>query len=165
MRDVTFDVVDRFLRDPTSPHLGEVRLGMSDQNIADIVAYLNSLPEGGCTQIQLVEAIPPEKKADFSLVSTHNPSSEDYDSNCTTCHGDRLNESATDSTTLAAHSVMRGLLGSGNHRCLNCHVDSGDLVAHESSRLRENIFQGVASCASALCHGASGPLPFYVADK
>lgn len=165
IQDATLETMVTFLRGPANVHLGETRPNLSDQDLADLVAYVNSQSSNECVQIQLVVASPPSLYADFSLVSTHNPASDDYDLDCVSCHGSLLDKSGTDGTTLAAHSTMPGLLGSGSHRCLNCHVDSGDLVAQESARLRQDVFSGVASCGSAKCHGASGPVPFYAVDK
>ncbi len=161
IRDVTFDTVDAKLRDADTSHAGGKREDLSDQDIADLVAFLNSITDDDCA-LDIPSA--PAKVANFAMITTHDPASTDYNANCTDCHGDRTDESALDGQTLSVHSVMPGRLGSGDQRCLTCHSGGVDFIFNTTSRLRDGMIME-SGCASSSCHGVSGPVPFYATDQ
>jgi hypothetical protein len=114
-----------------------------------------------------VEIVP--KQTDFSVIDIHDPMSDAYDQNCMECHGDRLGElSAHDPDTPSVHAeldpTMSALLGSGNTRCNSCHTNGADLVFGTTTRLKADSFDG-AGCATSVCHGATGPAPYYAVDQ
>ncbi|RMF74696.1 MAG: hypothetical protein D6744_14225, partial [Planctomycetota bacterium] len=120
IRSVTFEEVDAELRSADTSHVGGSRTELSDQQVADLVAYLNSITDDDCT---LTAADAPSKVANFALIPIHDPASDGYNSNCTSCNGDRAMEGALDGSIPAFHSVMPGLLGSDSDRCLTCHSE------------------------------------------
>jgi hypothetical protein len=165
IRATTVERMGSFLRDANSPHLGRTYTDLSDRDISALVAYLNGLPPGECTETPLVPPAPPAKYVDFGWIATHDPGSGSFNTHCTFCHGNRENERAPHGTILAAHSAMSDFIGSDDPRCLNCHANGVDLVFGSTSRLRTQDYSVAAPCASRLCHGASGALPFYLVDQ
>ncbi len=166
IQDTTFEDMDQFVRASNTAHLAGTTTGLSDQDIRDIVAFLNSQSGSDCAAKQLSVPDPPAKYADFSLIGVHDQTSDQYDTDCVQCHSERKSEGALDNSTTSAHSTMGTFLGTGNAQCLNCHTDGSDLVSHTTARLRNDMFSSpVAKCASAKCHGVSGPVPFYLVDK
>lgn len=166
IRGVSQDLLSTLIRSADSNHLGGTWPDMSGADFAALAAYLASLSPAECPPKQLIQASVPLKHIDLSTLGEHDPNSSKYDAKkCTACHGNRTNEGALDGTTPAAHSVMPYLLGSGAARCSNCHASVVDLAFHSDSRLRANRYSASASCASAKCHGVSGPRPFYMVDK
>lgn len=105
----------------------------------------------------------PNKHVDFSLIATHDPDSPDFNSNCTACHGNRLDEEAPLSDLPAFHGTME-FLGADDQRCLwRCHQMGADLLFRTTAHLRADVYAGF-SCASSACHGVNGPVPFYAVD-
>lgn len=108
------------------------------------------------------DATMPAQQIDLSLIGVHDPSSEDYDSDCIGCHGDLLNEYASDGVTLMAHSTMVMLHGTGNDHCTGCHAYGTDFVSYSAGQIRGQIDVERAACVA--CHGLTIPdLPeFYM---
>lgn len=165
IRNATFDSLVAVLRDPAEAHLGGT-FDLSDDEIQAIATFLASLADQPCPEIELEPAEPAARVVDFDLIAVHDPDSPDYREDCTTCHGSRTREGAPLGDIPAAHAMMQKILGTGSARCRSCHNQGVDLLFHSTQRLRGYLFDSpVVNCASSACHGASGPLPFYMVDQ
>jgi len=103
----------------------------------------------------------PAKSIDLALVGIHDESSDAYNADCVSCHGERTKEKALDGKTPAAHATMlEAIPGTGNDRCLHCHEASQDFLAHSAGGLREPVNIEMKACAG--CHAAGTDIPFYV---
>ncbi len=124
--------------------------------LATITACGGGSSGGGALGIQ---AQLPTADTDFAFIAVHDPSSADYDSDCISCHGDRMTEVALDGVTPSVHSTMAGsaLFGEGNARCLFCHKHGANLVNESGSGLRRQVDM----FACNVCHGAGLTIPFY----
>lgn len=108
------------------------------------------------------DATIPAQNVDFSLIRVHDPESEEYDDDCISCHGDLMNEYASDGVTPMAHSTMVRLHGGGNDRCIGCHAGGVDFLSGSAGEVRKQI--DVEDSLCTVCHGKTVPgLPqFYV---
>jgi cytochrome c553 len=165
IRATSAERLDTVLRDPETAHLPGPFGDLSDDEVTALTQHLSSLT-GDCPQVTYTSVAAPGKYARVDMATYHDPTSKNYIRACTACHGDRLNEAAAYGDIPAAHSVMPGLLGSDDARCLTCHGNGVDFVYQSTSRLRADLFSSTSSsCASDKCHGASGWKPFYVVNR
>lgn len=164
IRDATFEELDVALRDAGSAHFGGAKPQLTDQDLQDLVAYLGSFTED-CPHKDLVPAAKPAQYVDLSLIGVHDPGSHAYNPDCLSCHGARNQEGSVDGAITGSHTVMKGILGSGNQRCLNCHPGKIDLLSQSHARLRHTMFSSaVVNCSLSRCHGPSGPRPLYMSE-
>jgi len=99
----------------------------------------------------------PAQTIGYDLVGIHDPQSSAYNADCISCHGDRTNEVALDGVTPAAHSRMLfQSFGTGNARCLKCHINGADFLSFSAGGLREpvnleRVISGTGSSCTS-CH-------------
>lgn len=106
----------------------------------------------------------PAKTISLNLMSWHDPQSSSYIGTCTACHGDRTDEVGLDGETKAAHSIMEGLFGTGDARCVKCHhrgtpAMGPNFLTYSTGALREQVNYEEKLCTT--CHAKGGAVPLY----
>ncbi|MHB0968530.1 MAG: hypothetical protein ACYC7A_09150 [Thermoanaerobaculia bacterium] len=99
-----------------------------------------------------------------NLAAIHDPDSDEYESDCLSCHRHVLTEATADPRLLPFHKAMIPYVPGFNARkgveskhCTTCHRDAVDFAQESGSSLRRNV--SVASCI--YCHSSNGPGPVY----
>jgi len=82
----------------------------------------------------------PLKTISLTLIGWHDAQSNQYMRDCIACHGTRTRERALDGTTPTAHAIMLNEFGTGNSRCLGCHMTGPDFLTGSAGALRKQIF-------------------------
>lgn len=109
----------------------------------------------------------PSKTISLSLIGIHTVGTDSYNGDCISCHGDRLTEKALDGVTPAAHSTMLLMFGTGNERCVFCHLSGQqpggsagpDFLTGSAGHLRKQVDIIQSDCT--VCHRKGSGLEFY----
>lgn len=119
-----------------------------DVDMADFSVFQRIFGGGG------VQAPLPVKTVTFDNIVIHDPESPEYDADCISCHGDKLNEVSLDCKTPTAHARMLDLFGLGNDRCLECHQVGTNFFNESAGDLRRQVVMEEVQCT--LCHNDPG---------
>jgi cytochrome c5 len=95
-------------------------------------------------------------KSPSTIMAAHNPNSATYNSDCISCHGDRVSEASLDPSIKPAHAMMLPFYPGGtvtNETCQACHSKGVDLRDESATSLWRNT--DVTKCVA--CHSQAGP--------